>query len=1254
MRLQPTGRTPMKMMMNYNCNKNTPMTVIDYMYNMFDTIKCILYSLSIEPKEEKDEELNLADLKYEIFSNENLKMSKIKKQKIQKNTKKHKKQKNIKNSKTTKKCLKEKILKKPKNDKMKNKKKYKRKMKMKTERRWGLRLLFWLISMDLNPQCTGNMGVRNESRDYNEKCDQLTRIILQTFTKSPSKSLLGTTELDYRPTGGTLGRMDWESCTWRNDIMICSKMKLFSISNKTRNRRKKMENGNGIIRQNMTLIHWNMGSKMWTRKREEIEAVITQYTPDVLVISESNLLESLENYEKEIQGYQLLLPKTTEVQTISRLVMLIKNGIEVKIMDNLMDASLASIWIKVGARGRRPMLVGTIYREHQFLYQQDPNQSGSPQQQTARWAKFVDKWKAAAGHGDVIVLGDVNLDFFKWGNPDSGHKKMVDKVKEEVETLGFNQIIQGFTRTWPGVPDSLVDHCWMNCQNRLIYHRNIVRTFSDHNLLIVSFRTKTKNLDRHDIIKRERKGMDPIQYKNEIAKIDWTDLYAATDIDIINSIFEEKVLGVLDMMAPVKAFQMRSKFRSWISEDVRNEMLERDRLREVARVSKNDADWSAYRVARNKCVKSLVRSKVDHYKDIYTSIEKEHDMKRLYRLTGELSGKVSCNTPQQLVDNDGILTRKPVEMANLLIKFYEDKIIKLMRKIKISARNPHRFLDAALQKWDGRENVPTFQFGPISLIETEKLISEMGKSSVLGHDQIDSLGIKDAGKELAGPIQHIINSSLKNRKFATKWKLARLTPILKGTDLNRSSVSSYRPVAVLPTISKLVERVAQRQLLGFLQSTSQLNPSAHAYRPSHSTTTTLCEILDAVYQGAEDRQMTSLMALDLSSAFDTVSHSLLLQKLEKYRVGLEAREWIQSYLQYRSQYVVLGRAKSNIQAVSRGVPQGSVIGPLFYAIFTNDMTEIIKNKNCKNQSHGDKKDLFGRQCRECGHLTLYADDSTFTIGNKDRTRNQLILRRNLDEINLYLSDNQLALNQSKTSLTEMMVAQKKGKTSGQPPSLLVDTDTGTQKLIQDKTSTRILGSNVQSNILWNSHLEEGPKALFPQVRKLLGQLKHCGKLIPKESRTNLARGLILGRLSYLLPLWGSTSSTNLRRAQIIVNNAARWASGLGRRTRISTLMKAVDWMTVKELVMMSTLTLTWKLVHQGLPLRLSENMQVTDDCKIITGDARLLLCKDAFRWRAARTWNELEHSIRNEKSIAKFKRLVRVKIKSQRDARPPD
>ena len=145
--------------------------------------------------------------------------------------------------------------------------------------------------------------------------------------------------------------------------------------------------------------------------------------------------------------------------------------------------------------------------------------------------------------------------------------------------------------------------------------------------------------------------------------------------------------------------------------------------------------------------------------------------------------------------------------------------------------------------------------------------------------------------EISQQIKHLINTSLLSNKFANKWKFSKVTPRLKSKDLDRHNVSSYRPVAVLSTVSKLVERAAQQQLLKFMEDTNQMNESNHAYRRNMSTTTTLAEILDEIYQGVEDKKISSLMAVDQSAAFDCIYHPILLNKLDKYNIGQDAKEW---------------------------------------------------------------------------------------------------------------------------------------------------------------------------------------------------------------------------------------------------------------------------------------------------------------------------------------------------------------------------
>ena len=243
---------------------------------------------------------------------------------------------------------------------------------------------------------------------------------------------------------------------------------VFKLSHKLKNKLVKIINGNQTSRNSLTIAHWNMGGKHWQRKLIEAEAVTMQYCPDIFIVSEANMLNSLTPLEKNIPGYKLYLPKTSQSQIISRLVIFVKEGINVEVKNELMDDEVSAIWLKCGSRGRRPLLIAGIYREHKFLFQ--GAETGSDRAQQQRWSKFVDKWKVAAAvaNHDVYVVGDTNLDFASWDNPDIAHQRMIEKVKLEIEMSGFQQLVQGMTRSWPGQQDSLLDQVWVNNPEKVI------------------------------------------------------------------------------------------------------------------------------------------------------------------------------------------------------------------------------------------------------------------------------------------------------------------------------------------------------------------------------------------------------------------------------------------------------------------------------------------------------------------------------------------------------------------------------------------------------------------------------------------------------------------------------------------------------------------------------------------------------------------------------------------------------------------
>ena len=201
------------------------------------------------------------------------------------------------------------------------------------------------------------------------------------------------------------------------------------------------------------------------------------------------------------------------------------------------------------------------------------------------------------------------MNYLKWNVDNYRLKKMVQTVKDEIETLGFCQLVENFTRHWPGKPSSIIDHIWTNSPSSFMSTRNIVRSYSDHNLLSSIIRTRDRKEQEHETIRRDRKHFSIEKYQEKIKNIDWSDFYCCNEINKLNELFVDKVKGVLDEVAPIKVFQARKNYKNWLSEELKMQMQDRDTKREMARQSGDPTHWRQYRVSRNKCSKNLQKSK---------------------------------------------------------------------------------------------------------------------------------------------------------------------------------------------------------------------------------------------------------------------------------------------------------------------------------------------------------------------------------------------------------------------------------------------------------------------------------------------------------------------------------------------------------------------------------------------------------------------------------------------------------------------
>ena len=678
------------------------------------------------------------------------------------------------------------------------------------------------------------------------------------------------------------------------------------------------------------------------------------------------------------------------------------------------------------------------------------------------------------------------------------------------------------------------------------------------------FRTKGSNSAPREVIKRQRKNFNLEAFKQKASMIDWTPVLNEVNVDLSYDKFETNIRNLLDEISPMKKVQITNKHKSWLKYETRILIVKRDLKKEEARITNDDSSWMEYRKLRNECTSLVRKDKIQQFKDLHGDINDRKDTRDLYREVKSQLGWNNCKTPETFLV-DGRAVHSPVQLANLQLEYFNRKIKQLIDNLPPLNADPCKYLIQAMEKWRTINQRTQFNLREITQLETVLLLKKMGNSKSFGHDQIDSWSLKLIASHIYVPLQHIINISIRSSKFANKWKIARVVPLFKGGKLLKTSPASFRPISLLSITAKLVERAVQTQLSKFMEESGQMSQNSHAYRMYHSTTTALLQISDLIFTATDKNLITALTTIDESSAFDCVQHTNLIRKLKLYNCSEQTCNWMSSYLSHRTQYVLVGAHQSIMTPVNVGVPQGSVLGPLLYSIYTNEIGKVIKDDNCEDSSHAEDDCLFTPNCNKCGAVPFYADDAMILFSSNSRVLNQLKIEMNLNKMKSFLNSNNLSLNMSKTKLIEIMIKQKRTHAAGSPPSLLTIGQDGQQKVIGAEKNLRILGGNFQDNLSWQAHLMTGDKAILPVIRQKLGALRYMGKHLPRASRMTLATGMIVSRINYIIQVWGGTERKYLKKVQVFLNDAARFVTGLPRRTSTAHLMTACNWLYVKEL-----------------------------------------------------------------------------------------
>uniref|UniRef100_UPI003AAD8E98 uncharacterized protein n=1 Tax=Centroberyx gerrardi TaxID=166262 RepID=UPI003AAD8E98 len=518
-------------------------------------------------------------------------------------------------------------------------------------------------------------------------------------------------------------------------------------------------------------------------------------------------------------------------------------------------------------------------------------------------------------------------------------------------------------------------------------------------------------------------------------------------------------------------------------------------------------------------------------------------------------------------------------------------------------------------------------FSEITETDLSSIVTSM-KSSTCALDPIPSFLVKACLPSLSPLITNIINSSLSTGLVPPPpppLKLAAVTPILKKPGLDPDIPNNYRPISNLPFLSKILERVVAAQIKSHLDSNNLYEPFQSGFRSKHSTETALLKITNDILLSADSGFLTILILLDLSAAFDTINHSILLSRLQ-HSLGITgtALSWLTSYLSDRHQYISINNCKSSTAPVTHGVPQGSVLGPLLFILYILPLGQILRR-------HGLR-------------FHCYADDTQLYLSSKTITSTtHSTLTTCLADIKSWMQRNFLKLNCNKSEI--LIIGPNSLTRSAQTFSLNID-----GSIVTPSTQVRNLGIILDPTLSFLPHVNQVTKTAFFHLRNI-ARLRPSLSFAAAET---LIHALITSRLDYCNSILYGLPNKTLNKLQYVQNSAARLLTSTRRRDHITPVLHNLHWLPVKHRIDFKILLTTYKAIHNLAPPYLSDLiprhtptrcLRSADATTLKTTRTKLRTWGDrAFSVAAPSLWNALPIHIRQAKTLPSFKQALKTHL----------
>ena len=566
-----------------------------------------------------------------------------------------------------------------------------------------------------------------------------------------------------------------------------------------------------------------------------------------------------------------------------------------------------------------------------------------------------------------------------------------------------------------------------------------------------------------------------------------------------------------------------------------------------------------------------------------------------YRCECDLLPKSCSDSINSLKGNNNVIYSENKDMANTFNNFFKTIGSKLASKFR-----PVR---------SDQINIPinqnNFSFKRVSPETVFKIISSLENNKATGMDGVSVKILKSGSPFLSHILSFLFNNSMLSGKVPKCWKTKRISPLFKEGD--PEDCNNYRPISILPVVMKIFEKIVNHQISEFIDSNNLITNFQSGFRKNHSTDTAVLEVTDFILNELHKGKHVGAVLIDFKKAFDTVDHTILLKKLFCMGFRDSAFDWIQSYLSDRTQFCKVGDSFSDpLIEESYGVPQGSVLGPLFFLIYINDLQGVISS-----------------------YFHLYADDTIIIQSCNDTNTLIKSLEDQLLKIDQWLTNNKLTINTSKTK--SIFFGSKKRLNSYYADDnklSYVNTPLETVK------SAKYLGVIFDDKLSWKDHTASVKSKAYHNLYKL----KCISEFLTPFTKQLLIKSLVFPYLNYCSSSWSQVNCNIKSSLQRLLNKSTKFMNQPER--------------SIDEIWKTNLSVTTFKVLHKLAPSYLCDKIKFAKDVhdhftrfssqnSLHTRQRGSKFSQKAFSHRAPINWNNLPENLRKLESLIQFKNSIK-------------